>query len=310
MSKKLTTEEFISKSRLIHGDKYDYSETSYINCHTKVLIKCPIHGNFFQLPINHTHKIQKQGCPSCGGSKKLTTMDFIKKSKLIHNDIYDYSKTKYKNNRTKVIIICRIHGKFRQSPDMHMGKSSKNGCPKCCHNRKLTYQEFLKKSKFIHSNLYDYTKVKYSNPYTPIKIRCKKCNSIFLQKPTHHVSGRGCSYCNQSKGELKIKKFLLNSNIKHIQQKKFNGCVNPKTKYPLKYDFYIPDKKILIEFDGEQHFKSGNFGKYIRTSDDLKYSKYKDRIKTKYASKNGIHLLRIKYTDINNVEKILTESLL
>ena len=67
MSKKSTTGEFISKSKLIHGDKYDYSKVEYVNNHSKVCIICPGHGEFWQTPANH---LKNRGCPICGGHQK------------------------------------------------------------------------------------------------------------------------------------------------------------------------------------------------------------------------------------------------
>lgn len=129
---------------------------------------------------------------------------------------------------------------------------------------------------------------------------------MFFQTPQCHLDGQGCSKCKSSKGELKIIHFLNENGIKYIAQKSFNDCKNLKTGYKLKYDFYIPSKNLLIEYDGEQHFKyGGNVGKYKITKSDLEYTKYKDKIKTKYAKRKGIRLLRICYKDFNKIGKII-----
>ena len=126
-----TTYDFVTESKKIHNNKYDYSKVEYINSHIKVCIICPEHGEFWQTPSAHINN--KQGCPICGrlkvnNSLKLTTEDFIKKAKQIHGDKYDYSKVEYDNYNTQVIIICPIHGEFWQTPDSHLqGK----GCKMC-----------------------------------------------------------------------------------------------------------------------------------------------------------------------------------
>ena len=125
-AKKLTTEEFIEKAKLVHGDKYDYSKVEYINTDTKVRIICIEHGEFYQTP--HAH-INGQGCPTCVGTKKLTTEEFIEKAKLVHGDRYDYSKVEYVNTYTKVCIICSEHGEFWQTPHNHI--IGYQGCPDC-----------------------------------------------------------------------------------------------------------------------------------------------------------------------------------
>ena len=60
---RLTTEEFISLAKEVHGNKYDYSKVKYIDNNTKVCIICPEHGEFWQEPSNHINLIQ--GCPKC-----------------------------------------------------------------------------------------------------------------------------------------------------------------------------------------------------------------------------------------------------
>jgi hypothetical protein len=128
--KKLET--FIEQAQSLHGDKYDYSEVSYVSNLHKVTISCPIHGQFQQLPMNH---LVGNGCPQCGGkhgrpSVVLSTDEFIEKATAIHSNLYDYSAVVYKNTQTSVDIHCRKHGIFRQRPHCHLRGQ---GCPSCRH---------------------------------------------------------------------------------------------------------------------------------------------------------------------------------
>lgn len=112
--RRLTTEEFITKAREVHGDKYDYSKSVYTTKKEKVIITCPIHGDFEQSPDGH---LRGQGCPKCKFEKlandsRGTTEEFIEKAKQVHGDKYDYSKVNYVNARTKVCIVCSEHGEF------------------------------------------------------------------------------------------------------------------------------------------------------------------------------------------------------
>ncbi|AUR95108.1 hypothetical protein NVP1201B_03 [Vibrio phage 1.201.B._10N.286.55.F1] len=124
-------ENVISKFISIHGDKYDYSRVLYKNAKTKVEIKCKFHGLFLQEPDKHLHG---NGCPSCANekrndNKKISIHDFISRSKAVHREVeFDYSIVDYKNNNTKVKIICPIHGVFEQVPASHLVG---NGCPNC-----------------------------------------------------------------------------------------------------------------------------------------------------------------------------------
>ena len=76
--------------------------------------------------------------------KKLNKEDFIKNAYEIHKENYDYSLVEYKNNKTKVEIICKVHGVFNQLPIHHI--NGKSGCPKCYGNIKRTSEEFIIKA--------------------------------------------------------------------------------------------------------------------------------------------------------------------
>jgi len=116
MPKKLTTEEFIKKSKKVHGNKYDYSKSSYVNARTKLIIICRIHGEFFQNPRHH---IIGSGCPICVGLQK-TTESFINEAENIHGNKYDYSYTNYKSSSININIGCKTHGIFSQKPATHL----------------------------------------------------------------------------------------------------------------------------------------------------------------------------------------------
>ena len=131
---KLTTKEFIRRAKDVHGDKYDYSKTKYVNKRTKICIICPEHGEFWQLPSSH---LTGSGCSKCKGMYKPTTEEWIKNAKKVHGNKYDYSKVKYINSRTKVCIICSKHGEFWQTPNDHLNG---RGCYCCGHGYTKKYK--------------------------------------------------------------------------------------------------------------------------------------------------------------------------
>ena len=100
MPKALTKREFIAMAVRTHGGKYNYSKIYYENNRTEVCIICPSHGEFWQRP-NH-HLSQKQGCPTCGGTRLKSRDQFIEDAFRIHGNSYNYSKVDYINNCTKV----------------------------------------------------------------------------------------------------------------------------------------------------------------------------------------------------------------
>ena len=287
--KKITTDEFIKRSKEIHGIKYDYSLVKYDGMNKKVKIICKIHGIFEQQPHNHLNGFK---CAECGGVKNYTTDEFIKKSKEIHGDKYDYSLVNYINNKTKVKIICPIHGIFTQIPNSHLLGIE---CNSCIRNI-LTTEQFIEKVKNIHNNKYDYSSVYYKNTRSKIDIICS-VHGVFNQKAADHLLGCGCPSCLKSNGEINIKNILERNNIKFDVQKTFDGCIN---KRKLKFDFYLPNYNICIEFDGEQHFKIiEKWGGQER----LNIQQKMDQIKNEYCKNNNIHLVRIKY-DENILEKL------
>jgi len=235
--------------------------------------------------------------------KKDTKEEFIDKSIKVHNYRYNYSLVEYKTNKIKVKIICKEHGVFEQRPNDHlMGQ----GCSEC-KKRKLSrlkrksLSEFINQSNKIHNNKYDYSKSKYENIDKKVIIICKK-HGEFLQTPHRHLSSQGCPKCKMSIGENKIMSYLISKNTLFEFQKTFDDCLSPNGRKML-FDFYLPEKNVCIEYDGQQHYKSIiNFGGDKRFETQKKY----DKIKTEFCSNNNIKLIRIPYYKIKNIDKILT----
>lgn len=125
-SLKLGLEEFIIKSNKAHNNKYNYNKAIYINAYTKIIITCPKHGDFSQMPGEH---IRGRGCSECSFVKRRSSnQEFIDKANQKHNNKYSYNKTDYFNAKTHVVITCLKHGDFKQNAHLHlMGR----GCPKC-----------------------------------------------------------------------------------------------------------------------------------------------------------------------------------
>ncbi len=122
--------EFVKKAREVHNDKYNYDKVNYINSHAKVIITCPIHGDFEQTPSSH---LSGSDCLKCGIVKISISLfsnkeQFIRKAKIIHGDKYSYDKVDYKHSHKKVIITCQFHGDFEQRPTNHL---SGHGCFAC-----------------------------------------------------------------------------------------------------------------------------------------------------------------------------------
>jgi very-short-patch-repair endonuclease len=306
----LSEVDFINRSKVNHKNKYDYSKIQYINSKIKVNIICPLHGEFWQRPENH---MRGEGCRKCGykmvRSKRLSSIEnFIQKAIKVHEYRYNYSKTFYDGSKNKIEIICPEHGSFWQIPNNHLRGAT---CPECSKiiiankNRKTT-GEFIQDAVKIHGKKYDYSNVEYKHKDDNIVIICQK-HGRFLQSPHNHLCGAGCPKCISSKGEQKIMMSLNNKRINYECQKKFLKCRSVKNRM-LRFDFYLPEKNVLIEYDGPQHYGQLRIGKYTLNSEEYKILKTHDQIKNEYAKNNGIRLLRIPYWE-KDINGLLTKEL-
>jgi hypothetical protein len=300
---------FIQKAVKIHGHRYDYSKIDNTVYGTKkVKIICKKHGEFFQ--VSHKH-LRGVGCRKCArelinNSLRKTTIQFIKDAKSKHGNKYDYSKVIYKNNITKVPLICKKHGVFSQRPLMHIRG---DGCPKCHYEKlfrilRISKKEFVIRASKLHRNKYRYSKVNYINMEKKVIITCP-IHGDFLQSPHVHLArgGCGCPSCNDSKGENKIADFLVRKKINYEREKIFKEC---KYKKPLRFDFYLPKYHMCIEYDGEQHSEE----RVWPSKEAYKNSKERDRIKNEYCNKNGIILIRVPYTAFKYTDLILEKRIL
>ena len=291
----ITTDEFIEKAKIIHSNKYDYSKSEIHGIGNKTCIMCHEkdengveHGEFWQTPKDHLHG---NGCPKCKSKKiwdsrgRLTVEDVKKQFNKVHGDEYDYSLfTKYKNNMTKIPVICKEHGIFYITPNNHlMGR----GCPKCrgkkiSEKQRLSLEEVIKRIKEVHGDKYIITNdLEYRNNQEKIKLICP-IHGEFWQYPFNLWRGVGCPKCNKSKLENEVALLLERNNIEFEEQKKFPWLKN----YEL--DFYLPKYDTAIECQGKQHFQSVKiFGGDKQLAKQIEW----DDEKNKLCEDNGVRIL-------------------
>jgi hypothetical protein len=288
-------DKFIADATRVHGAKYDYSKSIYINAHEKLIVGCGVHGDFEVTPSSHTNT--GSGCPKCmndAASERLrmTTEDFIARAREVHGDYYNYGEVVYgKNGRDKVIISCAGGHRFEQSPEDHLvGK----GCITCAGTKQYTTAEFIVRAQAVHGAKYDYSEVEYKANDQRVKIKCAK-HGMFKQSFVSHVLNKTvCTVCSPrtSKPELYIYETMYAWGLKFKFQKRFNDC---KDQTYLAFDFYIPIPNkpgIIVEYDGAQHYKQvelwgGEEGFIIQQR--------RDGIKNAYCAENNIKLIRIRY---------------
>ncbi len=216
MGKRKTTEQFIAEARLVHGDNYNYSKFIYLGAHIKGIIICPIHGEFEQSPHVHLKGCDCKLCGTVSGhiKQRSNSEEFIRKAKLKHGNRYDYSKVNYVDQKTEVVIICKIHGDFEQTPKNHL---KGHRCIKCVKTYRAT-EDFIKEASIVHNNKYDYSKTIFIKTKSKVIIICPN-HGEFKQLPDDHLDGHGCKKCGDeethNKQRSNTEEFILKANKKH-----------------------------------------------------------------------------------------------
>lgn len=141
---KKNTISFLQKLKCKFGDSVDYSFVSYTTSKTPIKLVCSLHGEFMKTPKQLLES--KHACSKCSGLAPLTKKDFIIQSNLVHFNAYDYKNVRLNGSKNKVIITCKKHGDFEQTPNKHL---SGNGCGSCC----SSHGESLLENFFILHNI-------------------------------------------------------------------------------------------------------------------------------------------------------------
>ena len=258
--RKLTTEEFIGRAKEVHGDKYDYSKTNYVNSQEKICIICPEHGKFWQKPYNH---LNGNGCPECIRNS-WTTEKFIQKAKEVHGDKYDYSKVEFKSVREKVCIILhdldrcgKEIGEFWQLPLEHLNG---HGCEREKRGEKEECWEIrvcpVCGKKFKIRKKYD-------------KITCsEECRKIYCEEHKEEINQKRSNslkktFLKKNKEEIKserekakktcLERYGVENFSKTEEGRKLSSENMKKNKHiwdeKYKNDFLIPKYKEICEKD-------------------------------------------------------------
>lgn len=301
MAKRITNDEFLSKVGLRNNSVIVVGK--YVNAKTKVEIECrKCHNKWFALPSSI---LGGHGCPECAKnavSNKLSKSpdNFIRDLEHINPNIDVISG--YKNNYTKVRCRCKHDGTIWNARPNRL--LSGEGCPACAGNKRLTIDEFVKRMDVINPNITILSEYRSYKKY--VKCKCNIDNHIWFAQPDALLRGKGCPLCKESKGERKIRKYLVNNKIHFEYQKKFNGLLGLGNGQ-LSYDFYLPEYSMLIEYQGGFH--DGSVTGSYQTDADFAKQKEHDNRKRSFAKDHNYSLLEIWYWDFDNIELILKNAL-
>lgn len=306
-----TTESYIEKAKEVHNNFYSYDKTIFTKTKNKIIITCPIHGDFEQIAGDHIYK--KCGCQKCKSEKTIATHSYNKDKwlEMCYNKFgnkFDYSQVDYVNYTTPVKIICPIHGEFYIIPKFHV--ESETGCAKCGREKanlseSWTLQQFIEKAKEVHGNKYDYSQVKYTNSSQKVTIICPK-HGPFYQIPRNHIHlKQGCPCCKHSKGEDQIFNYLTLHNIKFKSQVALKCPTKINKSGIVLLDFLVKynGKPCVIEYNGIQHYE---YVPYFHRGGliDLEKQQNRDKWLFNLCKHNNVLFCEIKYTE--NVEEVLT----
>jgi hypothetical protein len=294
---KKSDEQFKNEVYALVKDEYTFLD-GYKGIDIKIKVihnKC---GHEYEVTPNSF--LNGRRCPYCSGVKKKTTEQFKKEVYDLVGDEYEILG-EYVNSYTKIRIKHTKCGHIYEVTPANFLRGSK--CPKC--SRKKTHEQFIKEVFNLVGN--EYTVIgEYINSKNKVSIKHNKCGYEWEVYPNNFLQGTRCPICKSFKGEQKIAKYLTKFGIKFETQKTFEDL---KDRDFLRFDFYLPDKNLIIEYDGIQHYEPVNFGGCTKeqAEENFKNQQIRDKIKNEYCNENNINLLRIKYTDFKNINKIIKQ---
>lgn len=296
------TNEFCVYNATLLSKNENIYNTEIININKQIaILKCGICGKEYTQHIkNFLRKKSKKCCVECRtnipSSKRFNEETVFSDIENNYN-LRILPNQKYKDFHIKIGVI---------NNDGYKGELSY-----CNIKKGSKISPFAKYNVYALDNLRHYIKInnidciiptqKYNGWDLPIKIQCK-CGRIYKVTLTHFMDNQHkCVYCSKSKSnyELKVEEWLKANNIDFDSQYKFKDC---RYKKELPFDFYIEKYNLIIEVDGEGHYKPICFNGVSQQVAKKKFeeTKKRDAIKNKYCKTHNINILRISYIDINN----------
>lgn len=168
---------------------------------------------------------------------RKTTEEFIQQANQVHNNKFDYSLVEYKNAKTKIKIICPVHGIFEQIPDDHLRG---NGCRLCSGKGiALTQEQFIERASIIHNNQYDYSLAKYTRLDNKVTIICPIHGQFKITPRAILQSNQGCKRCGLEQARIERTKtteqFILDAQLVHQSNYIYDTTqyINSQTKLDI-----------------------------------------------------------------------------
>lgn len=298
-----TLGRFLRRAKEIHGDQFDYScivDGDIVNHESRINIKC-ITCSYQWSPSIDNHISARSGCPNCSGNAQWTLCRFLVCAEKVHGNRFDYSLITGIHNMdsgSKVPIICKTC-KYKWSPMINNHINKRSGCPSCSNKARWTIERFLSRAIRVHHDLYDYSLITsddITSKESRILIICKTCKYKWSPTLHSHINNKtGCPVCKSSYGEKECKYILDECNLEYDREVILPEL--PNSRYD--FAFVHEDHLYFLEFDGIQHFE--NVPHFHKSNDEFLIRQENDRVKTSIALKRGSTIIRIDYTQVNNI---------
>ena len=302
------SETFKEDVLVLYGDKYVFHCEDYKCKTSQIRVECKLHGEH---KISADAILHGSACIYCNG--RLYPKDWIKNAKAVHGDKYIYDESKPPRIKSdRIRYKCPIHGWQETRYDCHV--DLKCGCPVCAgYPNKLSAEQrkanWVKRCKKKYNDRFDYSQFVYVNNDTKGLVTCKEHHYSYMIDPWMHLRGAGgCPFCTGSEGEVHIRTWLENHHINFVPQYSIpNENLFCKRKH-LMVDFYLPDYRMFIEMNGEQHYK--NIAYFHQDSWTFEDQQIRDESLRQYSKRHNVRLLVIKYDEIKKIPKILSAALI
>lgn len=298
---KVTNEEFVERVFKLVGKEYT-PLTQYITSGKHVKMRHNICNETYNVSPSNFYAGYR--CPHCSKRASMDTNKFSKKiDEIFNGEIKVIGE--YKTNHTKIEVK---HLKCNKTFDVRPSNILQGyGCPHCARNKKRTIEDIKDEIYELTDGEYECLSNEYINNREKLTMFHNDCNKEYDVTWSNFKQGYRCPHCskiNNSRGVKIIKKYLDSNNINYEQEVKVDGCINPETNTNLRFDFYLPDYNLYIEYDGEQHFKpTGNFF----TKERFEKIKYLDNLKNEFCAENDLDLVRFNYKQLKNLKKIIED---
>lgn len=301
-----TQEEFDTIVKDLVGEEYTFLEGYRNNCEKTEVI----HNTCgYRYGVRPKDFIRGNRCLRCFRANQRRSPETYREDfdTIMGNDYVLLSEYTHSREPIKFLHVPCGRAVMRRADNLYQ---SCMGCLYCT-NKGFTksHEEFVSQVTTRYGNIYEVLG-EYVNNKTPIRIRHNVCGKVTRMAPNNLLRAKNhssCGYCSQSSGEQAVKRALESIGAEFTEQKSFSDLRSNKG-YPYRYDFYVAESKLIIEYHGRQRYVPIEF---IGGEKTLMKRQEADRIKREYALGKGYKYLEIHYqTPLEDIETIIKDKLL